>query len=154
MPPKKVPFKKTGRTGREAIEKPKAKGGTAKSNFVKREIGKGNLKKEGKKIVDAKAKTPTPKPKAKDKKETKLKLPPTFKAFYNDELKYDIDVSKYGESTLSAMLDYTLGGEDGEKELKKAVRIANARYKIFKKTPLAMNSKTYQQLAERFKEFV
>jgi hypothetical protein len=60
MPPKKVPFRKTGRTGKEVMEEKKKSGGS-KAGFVKKEIAKGNLKKEGGKIVDAKAKTPTPK---------------------------------------------------------------------------------------------
>jgi hypothetical protein len=60
MPPKKVPFRKTGRTGKEVMEEKKKSGGS-KAGFVKKEIAKGNLKKEGGKIVDSKAKTPTPK---------------------------------------------------------------------------------------------
>lgn len=95
-----------------------------------------------------------PAPKAKEMKEKKLKLPPTFKSFYNDEQKYEIDSNKFGETTLTAMLDSDLGGEDGDKELKKAHKIANARYKIFKTKPEAINAKSYQQLASRFRDFV
>ena len=63
MPPKKVPYRKTGRTGKQALEDPKTpkKMGSSKAGFVRKEIAKGNLKKEGGKIVEAKAKTPTPK---------------------------------------------------------------------------------------------
>ena len=51
MPPKKAPKKEE--------DSPAKKGGSSKAGFVRMEIAKGNLKKQGGKIVPA-TKAPTP----------------------------------------------------------------------------------------------
>ncbi len=69
MPPKKEPVKfkvvRKRKATKEDDHTPAKKVGSTKAGFVKKEIAKGNLKKEGSKIVSTKAKTPTPKAPAK-----------------------------------------------------------------------------------------
>ena len=64
MPPKKAPKKEE--------DSPAKKGGSSKAGFVRMEIAKGNLKKQGGKIVPAKKAPPTSKAPTPSKKQSKI----------------------------------------------------------------------------------